>query len=433
MSSYKTILIIPNHAQPFDLKMVDGFSQAIQRIGINAIPLSEPVDDHLLNTLVRETNASVVLRINRPPPDITERANKFRHFSWIQDNTPDFDWCFDRLHEDDLVFTIGTRKALGVPVPDKYYGGVLTTYIDPTDFSQFEDPLSEDLDLNLVGYIPAYHCGRFIGGLNEAPSTVRVGEFNFKQWKDAFRNLVCWENQEDPLFTYQMKEQVQLESLFEKYSIEELFACYLYEPLTGILSCRETLQSLKSFYQELGLTCSTKRAGYLINEMPRFLDRYALASRTAKLNINMKFYGTNWNGFAEFADFAESPVTLEKANEIFARSRVTLQNNTHGIGIHYRTLSAMASGGLILTHGSPHDRCDGGMKHEFEDGMHYIEFNRDSYEDVLSDWLNRGADREKIKKEARRYVIEKFSWDKGAQKFLAMADLNPREIKYVYG
>ena len=431
MSSSKTILIAPNLAQSFDLKMVDGFSQALERVGFNSIPCTKPIEDQLLNDIVKETNASVVIRVNRPPPDIVGRANKFRHFSWIQDNTPDVDWCFDRLVTDDLVFTIGSREALGVAVPDKYYGGVLTTYIDPSDFSQFERPVPEDIDLNLVGYIPAYNCGRFSAGLDEAPSNVRIGEFNLKQWKDAFRQLVRWENQETPLFADQMKEQLRLELLFEKYSIEELFACYLYEPLTGSLPCQNTLKSLKGFYQELGLNFSSQRAGYLINAMPRFLDRYALASRASKLNITMQIYGTNWSDYCEFSKFTRNPITLEEAYEVFAKSRITLQNNTHGIGIHYRTLSAMASGGLILTHGSPHDKCAGGMKHQFEAGVHYVEFDRYNYEDVLLDWLTRDADRIRIKKEARRFAIEKFNWDEGVQQFLVKADLNPNRVNYV--
>ena len=116
---------------------------------------------------------------------------------------------------------------------------------------------------------------------------------------------------------------------------------------------------------------------------------------------------------------------MEESFNIFGNSKLTLQNNNHGIGMHSRTLSAMAVGGFIFTHTSPRDELPGGMKTAFEPGVHYGSFDLENMTEETQRWLSSDKERDEIAERARQYVLSEMHWGNGAAHLAEMIDLQP--------
>src|SRR5262245_53357425 len=102
----------------------------------------------------------------------------------------------------------------------------------------------------------------------------------------------------------------------------------------------------------------------------------------------------------------------------YRRSRINLANNTHGFGLHSRTLECMAVGGFVFTHTSPHDTKPGGMLTAFEAGVHFGSFTPETFQDEARRWLKDAADRTKAGERAAAVVREKHMWSNRAQQII---------------
>ncbi|MDH5731350.1 MAG: glycosyltransferase, partial [Gammaproteobacteria bacterium] len=86
----------------------------------------------------------------------------------------------------------------------------------------------------------------------------------------------------------------------------------------------------------------------------------------------------------------------------------------NGIGIHFRSLDCMASGGVIVYRSTSRDNHHEGINSHFEPFRHYIPLN-DDYEKVRF-YLNNPNKRYKISKEASELVKQKHTWAKRCEK-----------------
>jgi glycosyltransferase involved in cell wall biosynthesis len=104
---------------------------------------------------------------------------------------------------------------------------------------------------------------------------------------------------------------------------------------------------------------------------------------------------------------------------VFSRSRLNLANNTHGLGLHSRTLECMAVGGFIFTHASAADDKPGGMHTTFTPDVHYGVYTPDTIAETARRWLRDEARREKAAAEARAIVRQSHTWRRRAEQILA--------------
>ena len=74
-------------------------------------------------------------------------------------------------------------------------------------------------------------------------------------------------------------------------------------------------------------------------------------------------------------------------NEVFRKTKINLGNNSHGFGMHSRTLECIANGGFYMIHPSLGDEKPGGIKTEFTLGEHYGEYRPETLAQDLLHYL----------------------------------------------
>jgi hypothetical protein len=102
----------------------------------------------------------------------------------------------------------------------------------------------------------------------------------------------------------------------------------------------------------------------------------------------------------------------------FRRSRLNLANNTHGLGLHSRTLECMAGGGFIFSHASPRDSKPGGMHTALEPDVHHGMYTPDNFQEEALRWLKDGERRRSAGARAATLIRQKHLWRHRAEQIL---------------
>ncbi len=137
------------------------------------------------------------------------------------------------------------------------------------------------------------------------------------------------------------------------------------------------------------------------------------------MSRSLELYGPGWEEHEQFSPYFKGVLnTADELGAAFRRSRINLANNTHGLGLHSRTLDCMAAGGFIFTHQSPNDNRPGGMLTAFEPGVHYGAFTPDTFGDESRRWLRDGPRRRRAGARAAAVVREKHRWEHRAQQIV---------------
>jgi Glycosyl transferases group 1 len=103
---------------------------------------------------------------------------------------------------------------------------------------------------------------------------------------------------------------------------------------------------------------------------------------------------------------------------VYRRSKINLANNTHGLGIHSRTLECMAVGGFIFMHDSPHDSKAGGMLTEFEPDVHYGRYTVESFHEEAVRWLKDSEGRRRVGMQATERIRQRHCWHHRARQII---------------
>jgi len=150
---------------------------------------------------------------------------------------------------------------------------------------------------------------------------------------------------------------------------------------------------------------------FLSRDYPRLLDRVRLVREALSVSQLLELYGPGWESHEEFQPYYKGninqPMTLLAA---YRRTKINLANNTHGFGLHSRTLECMAVGGFILTHTSPHDTKPGGILTSFEPGVHFGRFTPENFQEEARRWLKNGSERLEAGARASAVVRAEHMW-----------------------
>ncbi len=183
------------------------------------------------------------------------------------------------------------------------------------------------------------------------------------------------------------------------------------------------LSKESSLNNDDSLTSVQKVISYFSQSYPRIMDRKMLIELASKVSDSLELYGNTLDAF-DFARpyFKGVATTQEELLEIYCRSKINLNNNTHGLGLHSRTLECMGVGGFIFMHESPHDRKPGGMLTAFEPGVHFGSYTPENFHEQAERWLKDDKKRIQIGKKAKSIIKDQHCWQHRAQQILN--DLN---------
>lgn len=297
------------------------------------------------------------------------------------------------------------RHALGI-----MYQGVFTFDFNASQFFKVVTKKIKDLTFEKLYYHKLYLKRLFIILLN-----AEFEKLTFKKIRHALGNMYMSKFTFDFNAIQFFKPDIDIQ-IGQKVERE-------YDILGGKLDINELYLSLEEMFGKDIIQQNIGHVDFCVRELPRFLDRYVMALAVSKVTKNLIICGNNWELNDIFNPFVHGSVTMEESYNIFRNSKLTLQNNNHGIGVHSRTLSAMASGGFVFTHTSPRDELPGGMKTIFEPGVHYGSFDLENITEETQRWLSSDRERDEIAERARQYVLSEMHWVNGATQFAKMVDL----------
>lgn len=167
------------------------------------------------------------------------------------------------------------------------------------------------------------------------------------------------------------------------------------------------------------LTLQERVLSYFTREYPRFLDRQRLIDLTLKVSDSLELYGPGWQTHPAYAPYAKGFITDQTGLlEVYSRSRINLANNTHGLGLHSRTLECMAIGGFIFTHSSPNDEKPGGLLTSFTPDQHFGIFSPENFRERAKYWLDHEKERKEAGKLAQGIVKKSHCWHHRAQQIV---------------
>ncbi|MBZ0091034.1 MAG: glycosyltransferase [Sulfuricellaceae bacterium] len=441
------ILITPNYSAPYDQRMVNGLAAGFHAIGHQAHALPTPISAVEVAQKCKELSIDVVIQVNRTRhPEVT-LPPKVRYISWFQDVFPETTKCFaDTFHDTDILYALGDAGVLGLDAPLPCYVGSLVSGVDKAVIDYRPNAKLEPVDFSLCGFIPS-------------PPLLVTRSI----WKDILdltrlNPLLgarkCLAIMRRIIFGYYLRPHLQnaeiitmmglvrssyrpLRGDLDIHTLNQIMreapATYRNRPLGGALS------RLNRYTQHLfgqhrikknrthqnpvpdfsALSPFEKSINFFAREYPRLLDREALINGILQVSRSLELYGPGWNMHPEFSPYAKGVIDTQNGLlDVYRRSRINLANNTHGLGLHSRTLECMAVGGFVLTHESPHDNKPGGMLTSFEPDVHYGTFTPESLREEAHRWLADEARRRQVGQQAAEVVRQRHCWHHRAQQIL---------------
>jgi hypothetical protein len=438
-------LIVPNFSLPYDQRMVHGLAAGFREIGYEAIALNSPVLAEPLARIVESTKADVVIQVNRFRPHEPPLPPRVRHIAWFQDVFPDTtDQRQTGEREGDIVYALGDAHVLGLKTNFPCFVGSLVTGVEPTTLGRHrENPGTEKIDFSLCGYIPPPLAFRpniksdLVWYLNDLIDRLPVlgQSWTFRHLR--FRLLRRFINrgyvpyalatslQETTTATYQpLRGNLDIDALSAvlRATAQPYVGTEKRKSSDRHRSRRGRLGRILAPYRATGADRRTATDGLintLVREYPRLLDRVALVGAALEVSRSLHLYGPGWKSHEVFRRYYKGVVNDPEALlSIYQNSRINLANNTHGLGLHSRTLECMAVGGFIFMHRSPHDEKPGGMLTAFEPGIHYGDYTPESLRDEAGRWLRNEKERIQVGVSAAAVIEAGHLWRHRAQQIV---------------
>lgn len=153
----------------------------------------------------------------------------------------------------------------------------------------------------------------------------------------------------------------------------------------------------------------------------RMLNRSELGNLLADSGCKFRVYGSkSWRRWQRFAPHYRG--WLSGPKEMRAAYQRSALNLHEGVGIHFRSLDVMASGGLLFFRRGLLDKHHGGISTLFNEHEHFVPFVPDDFEEKLELYLNDRERAQRVRTRAAQYVAEHHTWKHRALEIVA--DLN---------
>ncbi len=434
---HRRILITPNVSAPYDQRMVNGLATGFRTIGQDARATSEPVSPESLLKLVNKYDVDTVIQVNRTRSLEFCLPNHVRHIAWFQDIFPQtLDRFTEKFRDSDILYTLGDPEMLGLNVEVKCRVGTLFTGVEMNACNFNTRDFVQDIDLSLCGALP--------------PPILRHGmalDRLLAHWIDRILETIpllsgtdlfseCWKrlsSKDNRIPTFSTSEMVEIEKIIEE----------TYDPLTGSLDIHYLANCLLN--KSSGIKRAIRNANkthiffkakrknkkqaymqaakalidYYTQSYPRVMDRKLLVYLASRTSGSLSLYGNGLDRYSFAAPYYKGVIDcLDQLLQIYRRSKINLHNNTHGLGLHSRTLECMAVGGFIFAHRSPRDHKPGGMLTCFEPGVHYGAYSPENFQEEAERWLRDNKRRIEVGKNAKSVVLASHCWHHRAKQIL---------------
>lgn len=432
------LLIAPNFALPYDQRMVRGLAAALTEAGHEAHALLGPLAETAAAEVCRRLNVDVLLQVNRLRPLDPPLPDHVRHVAWFQDVFPETNGKLQgRIRGDDIIYALGDPHVLGLNAAMPCKVGTLLTGIDALEWSAKGEDSAEDIDFSFCGFIPRpvpftparprlrtdltwYALDRigripFVG----SPLAVLARYLTIRGYVPlALQRTLCGvvESLYQPL-----RGALDIHALTE--AMEKVAEPYLRGQNGAPERKRARAGTLFGDYDLRAFNANAPIASFishLAREYPRAIDRIVLIQNALGLSDSVEIYGPGWQLYEQFKPYHRGVLgTPQELGRVYRRSRINLANNTHGLGLHQRTLECMAAGGFVLTHESANDAKPGGLLTSFEPGRHYGAFKPEAMQDSAQRWLRDEKGRRQVGADAAKVVRDKHLWRHRAAQLIA--------------
>lgn len=464
------VLITPNVAAPYDQRMVKGLADGFNRIGHIGYPWSTPLSGEELVKQCKTLSIDIVLQINRVRDPNVPLPPNVRHIAWYQDVYLDTSSSFsDIFKSSDILYSLGDPVVLGITDPAPCYMSHLFTGVNPASFRFDLKQSEQNIDFSLCGglpgpidIVPNYEADLlwFLDTLvwnipilgksklfwilrklcfgkklpvNYLPyfiilQMVRIAESSYRPLRgdlDIHKVSETISNQlkgRERILNYQpidrpAKVNGRVANFFKPYAERSVGRRDLVSRIIRYMANEST------YFQESNLSPIEQGLNYFAQSYPRILDRRMLVEKASAISESLEIYGPGWEGHEFGHPYFKGVLETEgELLDIYRRTRINLSNNTHGLGLHSRTLECMAVGGFIFMHESPHDNKVGGMLSEFEPGTHYGSYTPENFQAEAALWLTDHNRRLEVGRKALSIIHDRHCWHHRAQQIID--DLN---------
>ena len=150
----------------------------------------------------------------------------------------------------------------------------------------------------------------------------------------------------------------------------------------------------------------------------RMLTRRALIDAALTCDKRLELYGpANWQQWPTYAPSYRGELkTPSELHALYTKAAVSLHE---GVGLHFRSLDVMASGGLLFYRESAYDHVKpGGIAEVFEPGVHYVPFTLGNLRDQVNRYLADSRAAMTIRKNAAAAVANAHTWRHRARQVL---------------
>jgi Glycosyl transferases group 1 len=463
------ILLIPNLEASYDQRMMHGFAEGFNLLNCYARALSAPLSPFELSNFCKNFSIDVVIEVNRRRSNTIELPKGIRHISWIQDVFfGDVSSLMSGVSGDDLLYTLGDAKSLGLENSIPGYRGSLLTGVDQGTLGFRQTNVLPKVDFSLCGFIPApfnpnpnikddlywylFKGLRNIPGLRQSKFFVAIlyllkkrmcslshvpysAQKDFKNMVESIyrplrgeldlNEIVC---ALDALNYYSPKSSsnkinVESRKKIKNSLLRKIISAYPSSSAGGTSFSELLIKFIKAENNSFNLLDFSEIQNfvrYFSQTYPRLLDRKLLIETILEITNSLELYGPGWEKHDAFKKYHKG--ILDTQNELlnaYARTRVNLANNTHGLGLHSRTLECMAVGGFVLTHKSNRDDLAGGIRTAFEPGVHYGEFEPENLKETAIYWLKNTNLRVQVGQNAAQAIRDGHTWRHRASQILA--------------
>lgn len=413
------ILLIPYNNSEYYINMLDGLALAFNEIGHKTIVLLEPPSINELKRIILEQKIDLTLSINK----IIGRNEKIKTplFCWIQDVFPGTENALSKyIADNEYIYTFGDPKDLGFRETPPNYLGSLITGVSEFD-TDFNNEKKWGIDISFCGYIPS--------PLKVAKNPEFLEFFYdnlFLHSKLLYQYITCLSG--PGYLTRQTHALIKdiVESTYEPLR-GSLDVVQLEKKIREIICYPETNYSLKNYSENLFSFRPNKIPNLfsLINTKIDRIIRYYVHTHTRYLDRNfllqnvissfpekkIKIYGIGWDAHPRYKNFSHPHINDKYSlYEIYKSSRINLNNNTHGFGLHSRVLECVNSGGFFMTHKSKSDYGPGGVLSSFEENKHFGFYDPNDIHNSISEWLTNDKRRLHAVKEAQKIIFSEHLW-----------------------
>lgn len=403
--SVQKIVVLNHYNNEYLHDMSSALVRGFLQEGVDARQVNADESDENIRRKIEKLRPDMVFEINRTRNQSAQLTPEgVLHVAWIQDawmnsgtGKPKQLHCYDpNFGGSDIIYTMiepnyfGLGKQFNHGVWGSLYPGIENDIFHPNNEKASPDSAA------ICGYIP------------DPPHMVQIKGIALA-WNNGQQYLS--ERMADYLL-YQAKISINTHSYPEIHNI-------MAAEMSRALGCELTGEQFAKPLDKSWLLM------YLDTELPRIVDRLAMARAARDAGLDLSIYGPdNWLVWPEFVPNYRSRLTWKvDLAQVYRQTEFNLHNGA--FGMHSRVLDCMASGGCIFAN----DTQD--IRQFFRSGEHYVSYETGALPETLAYWRGRHKEIQEIGQNAAAELSSRHTWQHRAQEILGdLESLGQSSPKY---